>query len=168
MERDLAVCSGMRTRTRNCLCSDFKGSAKPFMMLPETRTSKFRDVFYICAKETNSCTQRKHTGESRFSGGIVRRHFLGEKWCFSTQMLNITHSLSPRWMRAQLRHQRRPGCSTSEHRPGRTERTGTVRPTESGAAEVWETICLRLLFVFPRLASVRPRPTGCRCMWAEL
>lgn len=61
MERDLAVCSGMRTRTRNCLCSDFKGSAKPFMMLPETRRSKFGDVFDIRRKETNSSAHRKHT-----------------------------------------------------------------------------------------------------------
>lgn len=50
-----------------------------------------------------------------------------------------------------------------------TDRAGLARSgQQSGVAEVWETICLRLLFVFPRLASVLPRPTGCRCMWAEL
>lgn len=39
MERDFAVCSGIRTRTRNCLCSAFRGRAKPFMMLEKRRAS---------------------------------------------------------------------------------------------------------------------------------
>lgn len=64
MERDLAVCSGMRTRTRNCLCSDFKGSANPFMMLRKTRVMKFDVILYIFRKGTVISPQRKQTCES--------------------------------------------------------------------------------------------------------
>lgn len=78
MERDLAVCSGIRTRTRNCLCSDFKGSAKPFMMLPETR-SKFGDV----------CT-----GNKQLHSKETQRESSEFWWCFSTQMLSITPFIS--------------------------------------------------------------------------
>jgi len=41
MERDLAVCRGIRTLTRNCLCSDLRGRAKPFMIL-ENRSGEER------------------------------------------------------------------------------------------------------------------------------
>lgn len=32
-DSDLTECRGIRTRTRNCLCSVFRGKAKPLMML---------------------------------------------------------------------------------------------------------------------------------------
>lgn len=154
MERDLAVCSGMRTRTRNCLCSDFKGSAKPFMMLPETRRSKFGEVFYICTKETNSSTQETHLRTKIFSGDRQK------KWCFYTQMLNITQLLSTLGgtsaaPAALLLNTDRAGLARSSQRSLERRRCGKL------------LVSVFYLF-FPRLASVRPRPTGCRCMWAEL
>lgn len=36
----MAVCKGIRTLTRNCLCSDFRGRAKPLMILKEERRRK--------------------------------------------------------------------------------------------------------------------------------